>query len=110
MKKLLITEVDRGKTFEIQLGNLIVIQLPENPTTGFRWKVQEINSQLLSVQRSNYSISSDSGVGGGGTRTFVLTTLREGFTKVVLKLSQEWEPQTSANSFEVVIVINKLSY
>jgi predicted secreted protein len=108
MKELLITEVDRGKTFEILLGNLIVIRLPENPTSGFIWKVAEINNQILSVQDSSYSISSSSGIGGGGAKTFVLATLTEGFTKVVLKLARDWEPQTYADSFEVAIRIKKL--
>jgi inhibitor of cysteine peptidase len=107
MKNIFITKTDHGKVFDIFLGNLIVIQLPENPTTGFRWKVIEINNNIIVQKDSNFSISSNSGIGGGGTRTFSLTAIGEGCTKVKLKLLREWEPQNFVDSFEVTIFIKR---
>src|SRR5580765_4443087 len=100
MKEILVSKTDHGKTFHIDLGSLIVIQLPENPTTGFRWKLIDFDRQVIVLKGSNFSISSDSGKGGGGTRNFILSPLAEGSTKIGLKLLRDWEPQNFADSLE----------
>ena len=107
MKEIIITKIDHGKAFGVTLGSSIVIKLPENPSTGFRWKVIETNNEILRLIDSNFSLASDSGVGGGGTRTFILRTLKEGPTKFGLKLLQEWEPQSFVDSFEIMIHVKK---
>src|SRR5262245_29620983 len=107
MKEISINKTDHGKTFQIKIGSLIVIRLPENPTTGFKWKIIEINNEIVILKNTSYQISSDSGIGAGGTRIFSIGTIAEGTTKIELKLLQVWEPQNFVDSFEVTVVIKK---
>jgi predicted secreted protein len=40
MSDILITLDDQGRTFEANQGDLIVIRLAENMTTGYMWELE----------------------------------------------------------------------
>ncbi len=39
MTTILLTEADSGRSIAARVGDEIVVELPENPTTGYRWEV-----------------------------------------------------------------------
>ena len=57
MSEIVILDSDRGKTFAVQVGDFIAILLPENPTTGYRWEISEVDNQLVESQGSDYSVA-----------------------------------------------------
>ena len=68
VSQLTITQADRGKTFTVRRGDAIVINLAENPTTGYEWAIDKINSKVIELQNSEFSLPKNAGVGGGGER------------------------------------------
>jgi inhibitor of cysteine peptidase len=108
MSEIVIVQSDRGTEFEAHPGDLIVIRLPENPTTGYRWELDAADDRVIALQDSDYSAASSAGIGGGGTRTFGLEVHRPGTVHVQLRLRREWEPEQAAvDCFEVTIRVRE---
>jgi len=108
MSEIVIVQSDRGKTFEVRQGDLILIRLAENPTTGYRWEVDAADDQVIALQDSDYSAAPGTGIGGGGTRTFVFEAQSPGTVQVRLKLMRKWKPEDPAiDRSEVTIRVER---
>jgi inhibitor of cysteine peptidase len=104
MSEITIVQSDVGKTFAVRRGDLIVIRLAENPTTGYRWEVDMADDRVIALQGSDYAEANGAGIGGGGTRTFTFKAQAPGTVQVALRLRREWEPEDSAiDRFDVTI-------
>ena len=95
MPGLNLTQADNGKSFEARQGDLIVIRLDENPTTGYRWAIDKSDDAIIALQSVDYTQTPSTGVGGGGQRTFTFKAIKAGAAKIALKLSREWEGDKS---------------
>jgi inhibitor of cysteine peptidase len=91
-----LTQSDNGKSVQIQVGDRLVIQLKENPTTGYQWTFNQTNQQVLAFQNSEYTSASAVGVGGGGRRIFTFKGQQVGTTELHFNLWREWQGDSSA--------------
>ena len=108
MSDIVITQSDKGKTFNVIEGDSISIQLSENPTTGYRWELQAFNEEVIELRDSHFSLNAGAGIGGGGKRTFNFKTRALGTSKIYLRLRREWEPEKRViDQFEVIIQATK---
>jgi|SRR6476469_7142804 len=102
MNQLTIGRSSNGKLFDACVGQLITITLNENPTTGYRWKPDELQEETIFLEDSKYSTHQKSGIGGGGIRTFTFRTRSPGTSKIHLSLKREWETEKRPiDEFEV---------
>ena len=62
MSQIRLTSSDAGKKVEMAVGDVLVISLPENPTTGFRWTFDFLDKELFLVRNDEYTVASSSGV------------------------------------------------
>jgi len=96
MATITLTEANDGKAIRVREGDEIVLGLPENATTGYRWH----------VGRSDGLDEKDTGeregpkgpnpqVGGGGTRKFRFVAKSPGSARLELKHWREWEGDKS---------------
>lgn len=100
---LSVTAADSGKSLEVSSGDTLSLQLPENPTTGYRWAVQSPENQNLELQSSEFSPPS-SGIGGSGQRVFTFRAKSSGTATLQLKEWREWEGDRSIlNRFELTV-------
>lgn len=77
------------KTFDN--SNCFVIELKENPTTGYRWEYLTDDS-VLSLVSDEYVINAKEGiVGAGGVRTFVFEVLQNKDAEINLYYRRSWE-------------------
>jgi inhibitor of cysteine peptidase len=90
---------DFGKPVQLHMGDTIVIELQENPTTGFRWQVSA-GSHLV-PSGDQFVPAKDAAPGGGGTRILKLGAVAKGNGAVRLQLRREWESSPPQQSFEV---------
>lgn len=105
MTEIKLTKNDNGKTAEAQVGESVVIELPENPTTGYIWtfEVKE-GTGVAYLSNSGYVAANNSGMGGGGMRRFIVNVQSHGIAKIDIKLRHPWEPESTAvDRFDVVI-------
>lgn len=84
-----VTVAQNTQTLFVSPGDVIRIQLEENPTTGYAWKMEE-TPPLLSVQKNDYELFQNTGIGGGGKRTIELSVEQSGQASIQMKNWQRW--------------------
>jgi inhibitor of cysteine peptidase len=94
MKRLGIA--DNGAHIDARSVEGIVLELPENPTTGYRWHIEEIEGSIELVEDA-FNLPSDATFGGGGTREFTFRRRAPGVARLKLKHWQEWEGERSVD-------------
>jgi inhibitor of cysteine peptidase len=87
-------------------NDVIVIQLPENPTTGYRWEVDRLDEQFMGLEASTFSGPQGPAVGAGGTREIRLRPKGAGRGSVHLKNARIWEPADAAiDRFDLTVEV-----
>ncbi|WP_184811250.1 protease inhibitor I42 family protein [Actinophytocola algeriensis] len=69
-----------------RVGGTVTLALPENPATGFRWRL----TSPLAVVSDEY-FPSGTAPGGAGERVFVLLVAAAGRHEVLAELTRPWE-------------------
>jgi inhibitor of cysteine peptidase len=110
MSNFTLTEDDQGKTITIHPSDQVVISLTENPTTGFRWIYDPIDSELLALNSnaSGYTPSPGGAIGSGGKHTWTFDAKRPGTVHLQFKLWRSWEGDASIRRrFDVTVQIQR---
>ncbi|TDC63517.1 hypothetical protein E1258_10370 [Micromonospora sp. KC207] len=84
---------DRDRAVTLTAGDVAVVRLPENPTTGFAWSISVSEPALLTVESSRLRRDGPPMPGGGGEREFRLRSQAgsPGRVQVTLARSRPWE-------------------
>lgn len=84
-------------------GDKILLELPENPTTGFKWHIQK--SDGLTLQEDQFKLdtpSNKNSMGAGGTRKLEFEFSGPRHAALHLEYYQEWEGvESSTESFKL---------
>jgi inhibitor of cysteine peptidase len=106
MDEIVISERNKGQTFNVRQGDPIVFSLAENPSTGYRWEIAIEDAHVVKLQGSDFVTSPRANIGAGGTRTFTLEALLPGTSMVRLTLRRAWESlEAAVDHFEVLICV-----
>ncbi len=89
---LVITEEQNNATIPVQVGNIITLMLPENPTTGYTWNLTVTKG--LNQTGDLYAPSDRTGtlVGSGGTHIWQITVNGPGNQGISGIYKRSWEP------------------
>lgn len=93
MSEVMIVASDLGKTVVAHVGDMVLIRLAENPSTGYVWEMDTLDAQLIEIKGSEYQAAPGTGVGRGGTRLFRLQAKAPGTAPLLLKLRRPWESE-----------------
>lgn len=104
--EILIRENQNGQSISVRSGDILLIELSEKPTTGFRWNVKEADSRLLRLVSDDFSPPAGGGAGAGGIRIFHFVPSASGETTLALELSRAWEPATPRSQFRIHVSIH----
>jgi inhibitor of cysteine peptidase len=85
---------DGGRTVSVRPGDRIVLRLPENPTTGYRWS-GAVPEGLQLARDGNAPASA--APGAGGERVFEYIATMPGEYALDLVLSRAWETPAAAD-------------
>lgn len=91
---------DRDNEVPVRTGDRILLRLPENPTTGYRWSGQ-IPGFLRLVRDSN---ETGEAPGAGGVRVLEFEAVAPGRAELRLALAREWEAAGSETDRYLVTV------
>jgi inhibitor of cysteine peptidase len=114
-KELAMTEVtlgaaDRGRLIEVAPGSRVLLRLPENPSTGYRWELEPLEGDALKRQADTYQPPATLAPGAGGVRVFDFLARSPGNVVLRLRLRRPWEPAgAAAETFEVTVQISPRS-
>lgn len=93
----------------LQVGQGLTLSLPSNPTTGYRWLVQNPASGILkSLGPELYSAPEEAGiVGSVGVSTWRFQAKAAGDGHLVLVYQQPWAPEVRpVQTFDCAIRVN----
>jgi inhibitor of cysteine peptidase len=102
MSPITLTGADQRKTVDLRVGDVVILRLEENVTTGYRWAIGSGGGDVVALQSSEHVQSPGSAIGGGGERVFSFKGTRPGVVAIQLKLWREWEGDKSISRTFVV--------
>lgn len=107
MAEHVVTDADNEKTIEVRKGDSLTLQLPENPTTGYRWNLDQHDPSILEHVGGSTFASSGPAIGAGGRKSFTFVARAKGNTDIVLSLRRAWENEKPARKqFHVRIKVH----
>lgn len=74
---------------KVSVGDIVIIELPENPTTGYQWESVNLNTEVLEEKRSDF-ISSNIGIGSGGMKETEFEVKLARQETIILQNVQKW--------------------
>lgn len=89
-----LTEQENGKDIRVDLGDLIVIHLPANPTTGYDWSYSATGKGMLRQEGEVVREAKGNArgmVGAPITETWKLKALRPGSLSITFSYNRPWE-------------------
>lgn len=102
-----LSENDSGKTFEICVGDELAVVLPANPTTGYIWDVNSLDSNQLSQSKSDF-FAKDEAIGAGVIEVIKFHAIAAGTSTVRLIFHRSFEQNVPPlKTFKVTVIIKK---
>jgi inhibitor of cysteine peptidase len=86
-----VNETQNGGNVELQQGNLLVITLEGNPTTGYQWEMLPNTDGAVELQGEPEYKSGGNLAGSGGIYKFTIKAIKTGSTRVELKYYRSFE-------------------
>ena len=110
LRSLSLTEADNGKTVTVTEGQNVVVKLPSNPSTGYKWSVVSTD-RTFGYPSDTRFLKNGGAVGSGGLERFSWKTKggisMVGEHSVKMEYKRPWETNASPAktfSFKVKIV------
>jgi inhibitor of cysteine peptidase len=101
---LQFTASKTGESAELPKGESFEISLPENPATGFRWKITATGAPVSTITEDDFRPGT--GVGGQGIHRWRFRTVQAGESEIRMVLQRSWEPPAEpAQSFTLRVVV-----
>jgi len=106
-----VDEDDADSQVELEQGQILVVTLESNPTTGYRWEQVENQESILQQMGEAEFKQSDTGgpplVGAGGWEIFRFKAISAGQTSLKLVYNRPWEEGVEPiNTFSIEVVVN----
>jgi len=89
-----VTDEENGKDLVLKRGDLLVVYLPANRTTGFGWQANFSKGGILKPEGEAFYHAirtSPHLVGSGGTETWIFRAEKAGSTTLTLGFVRPWE-------------------
>jgi inhibitor of cysteine peptidase len=93
-----------GTTVTVTPADRVVVRIPENATTGYRWSVSEVDGPLV-VESDDSVPAAEPVPGRGGEHVVVVRARAAGQGRVALDLKRPWETEPIEH-FDVRVDVN----
>jgi predicted secreted protein len=93
-----------GQTVTVAPGDRLELQLDENPTTGFRWYIENDKTGVLVLEDDAFTHPRNGVSGAGGSRDLVFKVAKHGTTMLRASYRRSWETQNPPQGiFELTV-------
>ena len=92
--RLDVTDEENGKDLLLNRGDLLVVYLPANRTTGFGWHATFSKAGILKTEGDAFYLANRTSahlVGSGGTETWIFRAEKSGNTTLTFGYARPWE-------------------
>jgi inhibitor of cysteine peptidase len=93
-ERILLTDQNQSQTVDVVVGQSVVLSLPENATTGYRWEIDRLDANLVETAEPTPRYPSTA-VGSSGRVEWVFLPKAPGNTEIALKQWRSWEGDRS---------------
>ncbi len=90
---MILTREQDGETVLLHRGDEVLLSLPENPTTGYRWAFV---TEGVDLAEDTYVGQAKGATGAGGMRRVRLVVTTVGAASVSATLKRSWEGPSQA--------------
>jgi inhibitor of cysteine peptidase len=94
-----LDETFDAREVALHRGQRMQLSLRENPTTGFRWELQENGSPPCALREDTFVAPATGGVGKAGTRRWLFEAVESGTCRIVLAYRRAWESKPPDRMF-----------
>ncbi len=98
------TAADDGAAIELKVGETITVVLAGNPTTGYSWQTDGLDTAVLTTGEPAYESDSEL-MGAGGSFAFTITAVASGETQLRLVYLRPWEQAEPLETFTMTITV-----
>jgi len=104
-----LTDQDSGKSVSLTAGDLLMLRLSSNPTTGYRWALKSVDQDILSQNgKPAYLPGNGRRVGAGGTEIWRFVAEKPGETTLTMIYARSWEKKVApAKTFTLHVTVVK---
>jgi inhibitor of cysteine peptidase len=104
-----LTEHDNGRSIDLK-GEVLVLNLESNPSTGYSWQVQGMNQGILrQLDATEWLSSAPDKLGAPGIQVLRFAAVGKGRTNLELVYARSWETAASAKTFSLEVRVTKPS-
>jgi inhibitor of cysteine peptidase len=99
-----IDKTFHGRIIELALGQTLELKLDENPTTGYRWGLENSNPEVITLEYTTFALPQTTAVGSGGQRVWQFRGVARGQSWLKLKHWRPWSGESSVlETFETTV-------
>jgi inhibitor of cysteine peptidase len=94
-----LVETDSGKAIEVSPGERVIVRLPSNRTTGYRWSLLTSGAESLTrLAAGEYAqdVGADGKPGAGGTESWYFQASANGEEELRFEYRRPWEESVPA--------------
>lgn len=98
-----LQKADSGSTTTISIGDIVTINLSENPTTGYSWafSIEPESQNFISDISEKYIAPNNNLVGSGGIKEYSFKAINTGEITLTGYYRRPWEKLDKQNSEKV---------
>lgn len=87
-------------------GDRFTIELPSNPTTGYKWQLAQplAVKSIVGISKSEYKPKKTGLIGSGGTQVFTLRARRQGTIHIIFEYKRPWEKDTEPAEIKEFVI------
>ncbi len=100
-----VEEQDTGRELTVRQRDEIRLKLSENPTTGYRWHLEEAEGDPFAIIGDDFDVLDSTIIGGSGHRFISLRADLAGTWMLGLRLRREWQPSSEIDTFALRVRI-----
>jgi inhibitor of cysteine peptidase len=94
-----LTAQDSGRSLSVAQHVTLIVELAENPTTGYRWTILENGAPVLRLSNDSFRRGSSTAVGAGGTRVLEFSTESAGAASLRIGYARPSDPASLKDEF-----------
>jgi inhibitor of cysteine peptidase len=104
MPTITVDQNSSGQQIDVNVGDSVVVVLPENPTTGFLWAIRTDLLPVAELRSDTFDPVAGEMFGAPGVRRITFDATQAGQATLRLENRQEWEPNAAAaDTFSITV-------
>jgi inhibitor of cysteine peptidase len=93
-----------GTTLSLRIGDVVVLRLAENPTTGYRWEIT--TAEGFELEADDFTHTPASTPGSGGERALRFKATAPGLARIETVLRRSWETTVPLRQYSAAAEIH----